>query len=205
MRTYSLDAKAAKQVGTSNYITDTGKYIGTFTRAECVMSTQDTEGVEFDFKSVDGRTVNYLQLWTHNSEGKEIYGGKVLSAIMACLRVRTMMPKPMDFTKFDGSRYTADGLAELMTTPIGVLLQREEYEKRDGGTGFKFNIVAPFEAKTELTAAEILDKKSIPEQLAKMAATLHDRVPRAQKPAKTAMAPVNATQTFNDMDDDIPF
>ena len=178
MRSYSLDPRAASDVGTSNFITDTGKYVGRFVRAEAKISKQQTDGIELDFVADDGRRANFLSLWTYTRDGQETYGLKVLSAILACLRLRGIQGGQIHFKDRDGRPVTGDGFPDLMGKPIGLLLQRANFTKDDGSPGYKFNIFAPFDAKSELTASEILNKAQKPEQLAGMVARLTDRAPR---------------------------
>ncbi len=207
-RSYSLDTKAAAQAGVANYINETGKYIGKFTRAEIVISRQNTEGVEFSFVSDDGLKADYLQLWTYNSKGEGLPSLKALNAIMACMKVKQIEPRQITVTGHDGTK-TVNGFPDLMNKPIGILLQREEYEKTkvdDNGDpliGYKFNLIAPFEASTELTAGEILSRKTEPEQLPRMVAMLKDKPmqKRQQRPAGGGLPP----SSFDDMGDDIPF
>jgi hypothetical protein len=65
-------------------------------------------------------------------------------------------------------------------------------------------LFAPFDAATELTAGEILAKKSQPEQLAKMIAVLKDK-PLSGNKANGTTAVKSSSQSFDNMDDDIPF
>lgn len=205
MRTYSLDPQAAAQAGVSNYITETGKYKGKFLSAEILLSQQGTEGVELSFESTDGRRANYIQLWTYNRDGKELASLKVLNAIMACLRLRELKPGTVTVETKEGSRQV-QGFPELQNKLIGVLLQKEEYTKNDGKDGYRFHIFAPFEPNTELTAGEILNRKTHPEQLAKLVALLKDRPRQEQRTAATASAPTGSATYGNDPhDDDIPF
>lgn len=197
MRTYALDVKSASKAGVSDYISETGKYKGIFTRAEIVTSKQGTEGVEFSFQSAEGLRADYLQLWTYNRDGKELPSLKCLNAIMACLRQRELSPGTITV---DGA--SKDGFPSMHGKPIGVLLQREEYIKQDGSVGYKFNLIAPFDVQTELTAGEILAKKTEPEQLGRMVAMLKDRP--MQKPRGDSTQ--DQSRTLADMDDDsIPF
>ena len=64
-----------------------------------------------------------------------------------------------------------------------------------------------FQASTELTASEILDRKTSPEQLAKMVLGLRHRPIRGAKPANRSApgATGAAGSGFDDMDSDIPF
>jgi hypothetical protein len=94
LSSYTLDADLARQVGTRLRITRSGKYSGRFTRAELVASRQKSEGVEFTFESDDGRIADFLTCWTHNVDGRELYGLKVLNAILTCMRIREVTARP---------------------------------------------------------------------------------------------------------------
>lgn len=207
-RSYNLNAEQAKQADNVGMrITETGKYIGVFTRAEAIKSKQDTEGIEFSFKSASGQEADFLTLWTHDASGKEVYGLRMLNAIMTCMRVKSIAPAQGQVEKWDGSaraKVSATVYPELMGKQIGLLLQREAYEKADGSIGHKFNIFACFEAGSELMASEILGQIAKPEKLAKVAATLGDR-PMKKKPGGHATTPNGDPGGFSTMPDDIPF
>lgn len=195
-RTYDIDPEAARAAGQSNYITQTGKYTGVFEMAVAKTSEKGTDGIEFTFKSREGQQANYLQLWTHNNAGEPLYGYKVLQALMTCIKVRQIAPQ----------RAGKDELFPgLCNKPIGLLLQREPYDKNDGSEGFKFNIFGCFDPMSELTAKEILDRVVQPAQLAQMVAQLADRPKQSKKVGDVrSVAPASAPN-FQDMDDDIPF
>lgn len=205
---YNLDTEAAKQADQKGgSITEGGKYIGTFTRAENVTSTKGTAGVEFSFKSDDGRSADYLTLWTRNAEGKELYGYKTLMAIMTCLRVKTISPSTTMVEKYNhdsGQReqVQAQVFNELMNKPIGLLIQMEEYEGKKG-RAWKPVIYAPFD-KDGFTASEILSKATKAETLDKMLLGLRDRPLKASAAVTQQHAP-QQTGTIVDFDDDIPF
>lgn len=195
MRNYNLNQESAKQADNfGNYLDETGKYKGTFIVAEAVTSTKGTEGIEFTFKSEDGREANYLTIWTHAKDGKELQGLKTLNAIMACMRLPKIEVAKMSIEKYDTNQrqkvqVVSDVFPALMKRPIGVLLQREAYQKTGGkGIGHKLNIVAAFEPQTELMASELIAKKTVPEQLGKMVSRLAD------KPLKASAA--QATNDF---------
>lgn len=209
---YQLNTEAAKAADAMNSrIEDTGKYIGVFTRAEAVKSKKNTIGIDMSFKSDDGQTADYLSVWTHNSEGKEIYGFKQLMAIMTCLRLKSLTKTNAVIEKYDTElkqrvKVSADVYMELTGKPIGLLLQREAYMKDNGTEGFKLNLVGFFDAETELTASEILGKKTQPELLAKMVAQLKDK-PLSGKQQEHHKAASNdySDDPFGNMPDDFPF
>jgi hypothetical protein len=204
MRSYDLNPESAKQAEQGR-ITETGKYSGTFTRAESVISKKNTEGIEFTFRSIGGSDADFLTLWTHNAEGKELFGLKVLNALMTCMRVKQIKPAQAQIEKWmDGSKQKTDATVfpDLMNKPIGVLLQKEHYTKNDGSMGSKLNLVGCYEASTEMTASEILNKATKSERLGSIVSGLRDKaLPVA---ASRAVAPTGTTG-FEDMDDDIPF
>lgn len=164
MSTYTLDTDAAKQADSGNgRINETGKFIGMFVKAKKVISKQGTEGIEFSFEANNGQSADYLTVWTINKEGKQIYGFKQLMALMTCLKVRSIDAKAGEIEEYDSvSRQMVMHKAEiyptLMNKPIGVLLQMEEYEKKDGAVGEKPSFAGFFDPQTEQVAVEILEK-----------------------------------------------
>lgn len=206
MRTYDLNTEQAKQAESAR-ISETGKYVGIFTSAYGTESRKGTEGIEFSFKSDDGRTADFLTLWTYNMDGKELFGLKVLNAIMTCVRVKKIAPQNGRIEKWDNGQKTtveAQIFPDLMNKRVGLLLQREEYQKSDGGIGNKFNIVGTFEADTEMTASEILTKAARPEKLSGMVASLRDKLlTTAQSTSGSGTG--THSNGFDDMDDDTPF
>lgn len=205
---YSLNTTAARQAEErSGRINEIGKFIGIFTRAEDVVSSKDTRGIDFAFETPERQSANFT-LWTFNADGKELYGFKQLQSLMTCLRVKEMAPKAAIVRKWDrtaGGMVDVEGMIfeALMNNPIGILFETEEYAKTDGGVGTKVVPAYFFDAKSELTASEILDKKVTPAQLAKLVMTLRHRPLRGKAAAAaTSAAPAGAGSSD---DDDIPF
>lgn len=206
-RAYEMNQEAAARVGNSNFITESGRYAGKFVSAIAVKSKQGTDGVEFSFKSDDDRTANYLQLWTYNAEGRQVYGFSVLSAIMQCLRVSKIAPRPMTINDGGGPR-SVEGFPELVGKPIGLLLQREDYVKQDGTPGFQLKIIVPFDPRNQLTAAELIKGVSTPAELAKQEARLSDKPAARQQPQQTQRRPAttgSGSDSWDAMQDDVPW
>jgi hypothetical protein len=206
---YALDANTARKADqTGNRITEIGKYVGTFTQAEDIAASTGTRGVALRFES-NGQQAN-LSLYTKKADGTELMGLQALMAIMTCLRLRNIKPQPGQVKHWDNDarkEVTKAGqvFPDLCGKPIGLLLETEDYTKTDGGTGTRMVIAGIFQADTELTATEILDQKTAPEQLEKMIARLkHRPVKGAKQPASRQAAPAGGSG-FDDMDDDIPF
>ncbi len=207
MRTYDLNPEQAKQAESAR-ITETGKYVGVFTAAYGTESQKHTEGIEFAFKTDDGRTADFLTLWTYNADNKELFGLKVLNALMTCARVKRLAPAAGTIDKWENGqrvKVAAQVFPDLTNKRVGLLLQREEYRKQDGSTGNKFNIVGAFDAESEMTASEILAKASKPEKLAGMVASLRDKllVGGGSAGSHSSAPAENGGGGFPD--DDIPF
>lgn len=207
---YTLDTGAAKQADSFfSKIEASGQYHGTFTRAEKVTSEKGTKGVDFSFKSNEGATADYLTLWTHNKDGKQLQGFNVLMAIMTCLRVKELTAEAGEVEKWDPNlkqrvKVSAPLFKELMGKPIGLLIYMEEYAKTKGGTAWKPMISAPFD-KDGFTASEILARAIKAETRDKMALALRDRPLRNATPQHEQHAPESTGGAFADFESDIPF
>jgi hypothetical protein len=208
---YRLDTNAARAADNIfRRIEQNGKYRGRFTKAEAVVSTKGSQGVEFSFETDDGETANYLTVWTENGEGKRLRGFDVLMAIMTCLRVKVLREEIGEVDKYDPEygkmrKQNVPLFKDLMGKPVGLLITMEEYRKSSGDTAWKPQIFAPFDMN-EFTASEILEQAKTPEKLARMVQTLRDRPLAAVNPAGAAPRSDNAPpDPFSDMADDIPF
>lgn len=181
---YTLNPDAAKKADVIGaYINETGKYLGTFVRAEkLVSSAKRTDGIGFTFRADDGRECRF-DIWTQKEGGEPLSGLNQVNAMMACLQQRALSVSQQTVKKWDnGAEVTvpAPCFAELMNKRIGLLLRAEEYEKmkdghKTGTTGWRMGLFAVFQADTELMASEILSRKTQPEQLAKVTALLADK------------------------------
>lgn len=207
MSAYTLDTDAAKQADSgSGRINETGKYIGMFTKAKKVTSTQGTEGIEFSFEANNGQSADYLTVWTVNKEGKQIYGYKQLMALMTCLKARTIEAKNGEVEEWDRDanavvKRPAEIFPALMNKPIGVLLQIEEYEKKDHSIGEKASFAGFFDPQTEQVAVEILEKSEA-RILEKLVGQL---VPIKKLKGSRPAASQPTSSGGPDFSDDIPF
>jgi hypothetical protein len=209
---YTLNAEAAKQADNLfSKIEEKGKYLGVLTRAEQIVSKKGSKGVDFSFKTDTGATADYLTIWTHNGDGKQLQGFNTLMAMMTCLRVKELKAEDGEVEKYDRDeqkriKAVAPIFKALMNKPIGLLVHMEEYEKTAGGTAWKPAISAPFDADG-FTASEILNKSKQPETLAKMVQALRDRPLKngASKPAQTYSSENPGEGMGIDFKDDIPF
>lgn len=214
---YTLNANEAKKADQKGgYIDETGKYKGKFTRVEDITATTGTRGVGFTFVSEDGKTANFT-VYTVKADGSSLSGNNFMMALMACFGLRSTgesVMKPVKRYDYDAKQeYEEDAplYTSMMDKPIGLLLQRCEYEKekdrvKTGEYAWKIEPYAPFQADTELLATEVLNKVTKPEMLTKMISSLKDR-PLKNKPAGARSASPAGTAGGNstEFDDDIPF
>lgn len=208
---YSLDITAARKADNiGGSIREIGKYIGVFTQAVDIVASSGTRGIAFDFDS-NGQKAR-LSLYTVMADGKHIMGYDTLMAIMACLECRVIKPVDGQVKSWDydtNSQVVKPGkiFPDLCNKPIGLLLETEDYINKSGEVKTRMVMKGVFQAKTELTATEILDRKTLPEQLPRMVAALrHHPVKGAKHAAPRAAAPTAAAGSgFDDMDDEIPF
>lgn len=208
MSDYTLNADAAKQADNLfSKIEEKGAYLGAFTRAEKVTSKKGTQGVDFSFKTDTGATADYLTIWTHNSDGKQLQGFNTLMAIMTCLKVKELSASVGEVEKYNNDTQKREKVnvplfKELMNKPIGLLIHMEQYEKTAGGTAWKPAISAPY-AADGFTASEILNKAKEATTMDKMLSALRDR-PLKNAPQQSGEPP-RSGGSFDDLGDDIPF
>ena len=215
---YQLDVQAARHADTAGAtIKEIGKYVGEFVQAKDVVTKKGGRGIEFIFKSQGGQKAN-LAIYTTGANGDRYQGYDALMAIMTCMQLRSIQPQPGKVTRYDyeaKKEVQEDGtMFPDLHKPIGVLLETEDYEKQDGSVGTRMVLKNVFQPGTELTASEILDKKTTPGMLAKMVEGLRHRpLKGARQPAPRQddgfggpPAGHPASSGFDGMDDDsIPF
>lgn len=216
---YTLDTAEAKKADNNGArITELGKYVGHITQAEDITAKTGTKGLSLTFEA-NGQSTN-LSIYTTKADGSKLMGYQVLMAVMTCLQLRNLAPQNGTVRGWDNVTRTeikrpGQVFPDLCNKPLGLLLETEDYIKQDGNTGTRMVIAGVFQAGTDLTASEILDRKTTPERLSQMEMRLRHR------PVKGAPAAVPASHGgyghqqaapayggnsgFNDLDDSIPF
>ncbi len=201
-------AEARKADNVSSVIKETGKYVGIITRAEKLLSSNNTEGVGFSFKSDDGASANYLDVYTVKADGTKLRGYDLVQAIMGCLKLRTADEGEITFERWSGSERKmvpakAQGYPGMMGKRVGLILQAELQTNNNTGADVeKLNIIVPFEASTGLVVSEILDGKTKAEK-ADTIVRLLKPIRDSRKSGSTAARP--AAAGAGALDDDIPF
>lgn len=222
---YQLNVEAAKEADSFNSrINDNCKAMGQFTRAESIRADSGTIGIEFDFKSVDGRSATF-SLYTLKQDGTQLFGYKQLMAILACLRIKeAIQPEQVQVEKYSFDekktiKTIVPAFRALMGKPIGIVFQKELFTysagQKAGQDGERVNFFAAFD-KDGFTAKEILERVPKPENLDKVMSMLKTRDSRkAPNPAaggfggftgiaSDPFAAPAASSSF-DLDDSIPF
>jgi hypothetical protein len=207
---YQLDTNEARKAdSTGNQIKEIGKYNGKFIQAEDITAKTGTKGVALTFESDAGQKTR-ISLYTKKSDGTTIMGYQALMAIMTCMSLRGIKPvagQVMHWNAEEKKDIAQPGsiFPELCNKPVGLLLETEDYASTTGELKTRMVLQGVFQAKTELTASEILDKKTSPEQLGKMVARLRHRPIKAAPGAAAPNFTAKPSLGFDDMDDDIPF
>lgn len=209
---YTLNIELAKKADVIGaYISDTGKYVGTFVRAEKLVSAKaSTDGIGFTFRDDSGRECRF-DVWTQKQNGEALSGMNQVNAMMACVQQRSLNESQQTVKKWDNGAevsVTVPCFVELMNKRIGLLLRSEEYEKmkdgqKTGTSGWRMGLFAVFQADTELMASEILTRKTKPEQLGKVVAQLSDKPLKVH--AARGASSAKAVQEVPDNFDDCPF
>lgn len=208
---YQLDTQSARKADTGGAsIKEIGKYIGEITQAkELISREKGTKGIEFAFKSNSGQKANF-SIWTMSAAGEKYQGYDALMAIMTCMSLRNITPKLGNANRYDfDTKKDVQEQAQIfpdLCKPLGVLLETEDYAKQDGSTGTRMVLKNVFRASDEFTASEILDKKTQPEQLAKMVQGLRHRPLKGAKPIPSRQHDMGDDRPFSQPnDDDIPW
>lgn len=207
-----LDVKTARDADrVSSAIREAGKYVGVITRAEKLLSEKNTEGLGISFKSDDGATANYLDLYTVNSKGEKLPSMATVQAILCCTKTKSADEGKITFEAYDKEagaviKKTVNGYPDLIGKRIGFLLQQElSTNIKTGKDNDRVIIYGVFEADTGFTASEILDKAMKPEKLEKMYANLMARPINDRRTAKPQTGQTQQNDPFDDFKDDIRF
>ena len=210
-----LNADDARKGDTvSNVLRESGKYVGTITRAEKLLSRNNVEGLGLSIKTDDGCTANYLDVYTVRlSDGEKLRGYHLVQALLACLKMRDVEEGSIEAEKWDASaralvRTHLEGYPGLMGKRIGVILQRElSTNQSTGADADRLILIGVFDPQTNLTASEILGGKTEPKRIHDYEKML-ERTPvldRRKGRNETHAAQARSANASADFDDDIPF
>lgn len=204
-----LNSTLARQADTINAgITESGKYIGTITRAEKLVSGEKgTIGFGLSFKTDDGLSADYLDIYHTRKDGTDLPGLKTVNAILCCVKASQAEEGPITVERWDKSKgqrekTQAVGYPALIGKKIGLLLQKQLETNAKGEDVTRLGIFAVFNAETELTASEMYDKKANPERLSQMLSALMARPVRDNRKKR---ASTQDDGGFGHANQDVPF
>lgn len=209
-----LDSNLAKSADNiASGIKESGKHIGVITRAEFLHASTGTKGLGLSFKSDNGQTADYLDLYHTKHDGESLSSLKTVNAILCCAKVSDAKVSRIKVEKWNHDTKTreqveVDGYPSLMGKRVGFLFQKVLETDDKGKDREKLQIFAVFNAETELTASEMYAKKTSPERLGSMLDALMARPVLDKRKKRAGTSSSSAGQErFDDMppDDDIPF
>lgn len=208
---FKLDANEAKQgSGGGGKINDLGKFIGKIKFAKVYQTENKAWMVIINFEADAGAYAN-LKICTHGRDGQPIFGSKQLQSIMACTKNRDLTPVEQTVDDYDVDAGCVKPCQrtvykELTGARIGFALYREDSTYQDNDKS-EMKIAASFNAETEQTASEVLDKAT-PEKLEMIVSNLKNKDLRQQSGGAQYQGHsqhVAAQGVSDDFDDDIPF
>jgi hypothetical protein len=207
----TLDTQEARRSDNRSQVINTaGKYVGVITRAEKLTSTNGAQGLGISFKADSGASANYLDLYTHNADGKALPSYAIVNAILCCTKTRQAEDGTIEIDKWDNEakqsyKSKVPGYPALMNKRIGLLLQEELQTNNKTGADVKRVVIyGVFDAETEFTASEILDKATKPEKLARMVSYIAEHPVNDRRSNKSAPAS-HAASNNPEFDDDLDF
>lgn len=217
---FNLDPQAAKAADVkSASIQSAGKYKGRIVCAEFIENTEKgSKNICIHYKTDAGQEAQFFINLIFNHNERNETGHKMLSAILACLKLRsTGNPTPGSVEKWSKLAQAREQVAAqvfpaMAGKEIGFLVQMEIEKKSE--TGYPRPVIyLPFEAATEKTASEVLAVPPIMngEILAKAVQhiaerPLIDRRPKASAASAGGFGGAPAAAYTPDFDDDtLPF
>jgi hypothetical protein len=209
-RTYALDTEAAAQANTGGKrIQDPGAYTGYFRAAWGETNEKGTESVALIFVSDQEQEAGPLMLYTHNGKGDELPSYKMLNAIMVCAGIKALSLRPgkvklYDFDSKQDVEKTKETYPELVGPRIGLVLQAEEYENRDGNIKTRLVIAAAFEAEHRRMANEVLAKSTDATALDKYLAWFEQHKVKPLRGSRSAPSAAYERHSADEYDDVMP-
>jgi len=209
-------AEARKADAVSSVIRESGLYTGLITRAEKLTSKNKVQGLGLSFKSDDGASANYLDLYTIKPDGTSLRGFSIVQALLCCLRMRNVDDGEITFDKWDREsgrivKARAPGYPALMGKRIGLVLQKElGINEMNGNETERMNILTVFEANSGLVSSEILDNKTEAKQIKSLERFIATNPVRDTRKKRANQSPVRnqpqeTSPVDDNLDDDIPF
>jgi hypothetical protein len=183
----------------ANRIDSSAAYVCSIEKAEAVLTDKGTQGVLLGVRTANGEEGEFT-LYLRRDDGTEVFGMKLMQAIMLITGVRGLRSVPGRVERWDnelGERAEVDGetFPDLLKKKCGLVFQRENYRTSRGRDAFRINLYGVYHPETLLTATEIKGKVSSPAKLHKILKGLKDRnsiKETAHEPAQASMAGIDS-------------
>lgn len=194
---FTFDSEAAEAADSfSTRIDTTGKYTGKITLARAIVAGTGTKGVSLVIEAADGG-LGDVTLYTTKADGQKLSGYNQIQSMMGLLGLKTGLRGVAGRATFydpdTGGRTEQDATLypDLCGKPLGFVLQKRLYTKRDGTDGWGLQLVAVFDAQTGATWSE--RKAGAPiAKIAKLLSSLKDKDERKAAPAAEAVADIGS-------------
>lgn len=195
---FELDDEAASKAdNVANRIDQSAAYIGRFKTVHSIKAERTgTSGLHFEFVSPGGGQAGF-DVYTVKADGTKTFGWNQVMALMALLGLRSLRGVKGKHEAFvDGKRQEVEGevFPDFADKDIGLVLQKERYNKQDGGETFRMNLQALFHPVTKMTSSEIKERKATPEKLEKILRSLKDKDSRKVQAAEPGQPAVGAPE-----------
>jgi len=189
-------------------ITEKGAYTGTIIMAKEVRAGTGSRGIAITYKDDSGAIVRGNTFYTHNKDMEPLFGNNLIHSLMFILKLRSLVPRLGTYPKWDYEQkkeiqVQGTVFPDLVGKPIGVILQPEEYENRDGDIKLAMKIRGFFDPVTRMTATEMLNNEEEPKRVEQWVANMKPVKELKKKPQQAAQR--QAEKFVDDDLSDIPF
>lgn len=222
---YALNTKDVKENVAKAYskpmsrnITESGKYNVVI---DCAIWTDFSgwKGLELHLIDENEQKAR-LQLTYESNQGERFFGADQLDAIMVCSKVKNLTSEPDSYVMWSRAEQSfteqdVNAAPELKGKHLTLLLQKQ-LDAYSGQNGVKeqegLRIYGVYQAETELSASEILERVTIADDIKEAEANLEKSPLFITKRHKTLMAGANTgggsyanNKPAEDLDDLLPF
>ena len=161
-RSYSYEASAITEVGTGQFIDETGMYDAFILCAAYEKNSKGTEGISL-LLSIRDIEVGPFYIYTHRGDGSTLPGYRLIQSIMVCTGVAKLdaqMGKIKRWNSDLGARREEDGevYPAFVQKRLFAALQQEEYVKKSGDVGIQLRLLDVFKVPDLRSAYEIKQK-----------------------------------------------
>jgi hypothetical protein len=197
-------------------IKESGAYVGKFEMVMIEAYPSGAQCLKFDFKTADDRKASF-KIFFMDKAGNETFGAKSIQALAYLLKCGTefdfveKMVDCWDSTSSSMKPKLCKVFDCFLNREIGIIVQKELTHSDKNPNGYEnLNFLSFFDPMTNMTASELVGKKTAPEVYKKRMAFLEQNpVKDSRKNQNQGSVPAppaaRGSQQADDLDDDIPF